>query len=95
MLTNNLARWTLFSFIACRELAEKGIQRRHMKAKSTKNMQMLKVRTFHQEFILEAEVNNFLKSQQQLRTMIECDWLEQLSIQHNSLRKWPVVCGEQ
>ena len=56
---------------------------------------MLKVRTFHQEFILEAEVNNFLKSQQQLRTMIECDWLEQLSIQHNSLRKWPVVCGEQ
>ena len=54
MLTNNLARWTLFSFIACRELAEKGIQRRHMKAKSTKNMQMLKVRTFHQEFILEA-----------------------------------------
>ena len=79
MLTNNLARWTLFSFIACRELAEKGIQRRHMKAKSTKNMKMLKVRTFHQEFILEAEVNYFLQSQQQLSTMIVCDWMEQLS----------------
>ena len=40
---------------------------------------MLKVRTFHQEFILEAQVNYFLQSQQQLSTMIVCDWMEQLS----------------
>ena len=43
-------------------------------------MQMLKVCTFHQEFILDAQqVNCFLQSQQQLITMIVCDWMEQLT----------------
>ena len=72
MLTNNLAQWTLFSFIACTELADKTGYKDGKIDK--KNMQMLKVRTFHQEFILDAQqVNCFLQSQQQLITMIVCD----------------------